>query len=301
MRNLVIAILFTTCMLSIVACKSDTANLSKTNSDTPGSDVIVELGIGKEITKEEFYLKLKKLHGKDVLEQMVTEAVLSDKHEVTQEEIDHEVGNLKEQLGADFELWLSHQGFNDEDSFRDFARISMLNEKAIFDDIEVSEEEIQERYDWLKTEIRAQHILVEDEEVAKKVLKELNEGADFAELAQEYSSDTTAEEGGDLGFFSTGRMLPEFEEAAYNLEIDEVSNPIKTQYGYHIIKVTDKRDKEDFESYEEMKNDLLRELQNQKIDPEEAQEKIKNILKEANVDVKIDGFEDLFPTENDKE
>lgn len=287
-------------MLSIVACRSDKVNLSKTNPDINASDVIVELrSIGKEITKEEFYLELKKLHGMEVLDQMVTEAVLSDKYQVTSEEIDYEVGKIKEQLGEDFDLWLSQRSFKDEDSFRDFARISMLSEKAIFDDVEVSEEELQERYDRLKTEIRAQHILVEDEEIAEKVISKLNDGTDFAALAQEYSSDTTAEEGGDLGFFSTGKMLPEFEEVAYSLKIDEVSDPVKTQYGYHIIKVTDTRDKEDFESYEEMRHDLLRELQNQKVDPVMAEEKIKSLLKEANIGVKIDGFEDIFPTDED--
>jgi foldase protein PrsA len=295
-----IAIIFTACVLSIVACRSDKVNLSKTNPDINASDVIVELrSIGKEITKEEFYLELKKLHGMEVLDQMVTEAVLSDKYQVTSEEIDYEVGKIKEQLGQDFDSWLSQRSFKDEDSFRDFARISMLSEKAIFDDVEVSEEELQERYNRLKTEIRAQHILVEDEEVAKKVISKLNDGTDFAALAQEYSSDTTAEEGGDLGFFSTGKMLPEFEEVAYSLKIDEVSDPVKTQYGYHIIKVTDTRDKEDFESYEEMRHDLLRELQNQKVDPVMAEEKIKSLLKEANIGVKIDGFEDIFPTDED--
>ena len=82
----------------------------------------------------------------------------------------------------------------------------------------------------------------------------------FYDLVKEYSTDTTAGKDGDLGFFSTGKMVPEFEEAAYSLEIDEVSDPVQTQYGFHIIKVTDKRDKESFGSYEEMKDDLRRDF-----------------------------------------
>lgn len=91
-------------------------------------------------------------------------------------------------------------------------------------------------------EIRASHILVKDEETAQKVLSELNTGADFAELAKTYSTDTaTAEKGGDLGWFSRGRMVKEFEEAAFALEVGKTSDIIKTQYGYHIIKLADRK------------------------------------------------------------
>lgn len=170
----------------------------------------------------------------------------------------------------------------------------MLSEKAVFDNVEVSEEEMKERYNRLKTEINARHILVKDEETAKKVKGELDKGSDFTKLAKEYSTDTTAEEGGNLGFFSSGQMVPEFEEAAYGLEIEEISHPVQSQHGFHIIKLIGKRDKEGFESYEEKKEDLHREIQSSKIEPAVGQEKIDKLLKDAGINVKIDGFEELF-------
>ena len=91
-------------------------------------------------------------------------------------------------------------------------------------------------------EVRASHILVDDEETANEVLDRLNNGADFAELAREYSTCPSAEEGGDLDWFSRGRMVPEFEEAAFALQVGEMSGIVKTQFGYHIIKLTDRKE-----------------------------------------------------------
>jgi foldase protein PrsA len=72
---------------------------------------------------------------------------------------------------------------------------------------------------------------------AEDVLKQINAGGDFAELAKKYSQDTSAANGGDLGFFGKGQMVKEFEDAAFNAQPGQVVGPIKTQYGYHIIKV----------------------------------------------------------------
>src|SRR6195952_937459 len=98
-------------------------------------------------------------------------------------------------------------------------------------------------------EVHARHILVETEDQAKKVEEDLKKGADFAELAKKESKDPGASDGGDLGFFTKDQMVPEFSAAAFALEPGKISDPVKTQFGWHVIKVEEKRTRKapDFE------------------------------------------------------
>jgi peptidyl-prolyl cis-trans isomerase C len=93
-------------------------------------------------------------------------------------------------------------------------------------------------------EVRARHILVEAEDDAKAILEQLKGGADFATLAKEKSKDPGAAEGGDLGYFTKDQMVPEFAEVAFKMYPGQLSNPVKTQFGWHIIKLEDKRTKQ---------------------------------------------------------
>lgn len=134
-------------------------------------------------------------------------------------------------------------------------RIAEITEQVIRDryvekalDGKITDKAIKERYNELiksipdQNEIRASHILVADEKTAKDVLAKLNKGEDFAKLAKQYSTDGTKENGGDLGYFIKGAMVPEFADAAFALKKGDVSKaPVKTQFGYHIIKVVDIR------------------------------------------------------------
>jgi len=92
-------------------------------------------------------------------------------------------------------------------------------------------------------EVHARHILVPTEDEAKAIEAELKNGADFAKLAKEKSKDPGAAEGGDLGYFTKDQMVPEFAEVAFKLDKGQISDPVKTQFGWHIIKVEDKRTK----------------------------------------------------------
>jgi peptidyl-prolyl cis-trans isomerase C len=98
-------------------------------------------------------------------------------------------------------------------------------------------------------EVHARHILVETEDQAKKIAEDLKKGADFAELAKKESKDPGASDGGDLGFFTKEQMVPEFSTVAFALEPGKISDPVKTQFGWHIIKVEEKRTRKapDFE------------------------------------------------------
>jgi peptidyl-prolyl cis-trans isomerase C len=93
-------------------------------------------------------------------------------------------------------------------------------------------------------EVRARHILVEGEDEAKAILEQLKGGADFAKLAKEKSKDPGAAEGGDLGYFTKDQMVPEFADVAFRMYPGQLSNPVKTQFGWHIIKIEDRRTKQ---------------------------------------------------------
>ncbi|MCM2475188.1 peptidylprolyl isomerase [Rhizobium sp. CG5] len=112
----------------------------------------------------------------------------------------------------------------------------------------VSDADVKARYDKeiaslpKEEEVRARHILVKTEEEAKAIIAELDAGKDFIELAKEKSTDPNKSEGGDLGYFSKGRMVPEFEAAALAMDVGTYSKvPVATQFGFHVIKVEDKR------------------------------------------------------------
>jgi peptidyl-prolyl cis-trans isomerase C len=112
----------------------------------------------------------------------------------------------------------------------------------------MTDEEMRKVYDEAvkpmatEEEVRARHILVENEDEAKEIAQTIRGGADFAVLAKEKSKDPgSAEEGGDLGYFTKGRMVPEFSEVAFKMYAGQVSNPVKSQFGWHVIKVEDRR------------------------------------------------------------
>lgn len=91
------------------------------------------------------------------------------------------------------------------------------------------------------TQVRASHLLVQTKEEAVKLREEILAGKDFAEVAREYSLCPSGQKGGDLGFFGRGKMVPEFEQAAFSLPVGQVSEPIQTQFGWHLLIVTDKK------------------------------------------------------------
>ncbi|OSX53506.1 peptidylprolyl isomerase [Anoxybacillus ayderensis] len=256
-----------------------------------GSDVVVETKAGN-ITKDELYNEMKERFGKDVLRDLVHEKVLSKKFKVTDKEIDKEIENLKEMYGVQYDLAVQQNG---EEAIRNMVKLDLLRQKAAMEDIKVSDEELKKYYNEYKPKVKASHILVDDEKTAKEIKAKLEKSEDFAKLAKEYSKDTgSAQNGGDLGWFGPGKMVEEFEKAAYALKVGEVSDPVKTQFGYHIIKVTDKEKKK---SFDEMKEEMEYEVKKSKLDASKVQSKLDKLMKEANVDIKDKSLKDALKSE----
>ncbi|MCM3732855.1 peptidylprolyl isomerase [Fictibacillus nanhaiensis] len=258
-------------------------SLSACNNAGADSEAIVESKAG-DITKEQFYNKMKEQYGDQVLNQMIDEMVLEDKYKVTDKEIDKEIDKIKEELGGEdaFKQALEQNGLSDEKQLKERVKSMLLNEKAATEGVKISEDEMkkvfEEKY---KTEVKASHILVDDEKTAKEVQKKLKEGGDFAKLAEEYSKDPGSKsKGGDLGFFGKGAMVPEFEKVAFTLDKGETSDLVKSDYGVHIIKVTDKRENK----FEDKKEQVEQELKQQKAKP--ITEILENLRKKADVKIK---------------
>lgn len=248
------------------------------------SEVIAKTDAGT-ITKADFYKEMKSEFGDTVLQKMIMDKVLSSKYKVTDQEINDKLAQIKDQYGDKFNQVLQQNGFKSEDQLKDTIRLQLLQQKAATDGVTVTDNEMKQYYENKKYEVKASHILVADEKTAKQVLDKLNNGGDFAELAKQYSTDTSnKDKGGDLGYFSFDDMVYPFSQKAFSLKAGDISDPVKTQFGYHIIKMVDKREKKDvnLQPYDEMKDQIHEQLLQKKANQNAVQTMIDN----ANVEIK---------------
>ncbi|WP_276863409.1 peptidylprolyl isomerase [Anaerococcus tetradius] len=179
----------------------------------------------------------------------------------------------------------------------------------------VSDDEIKKYFEENKDQfikVDASHILVDDEQTAKDIKAKLDNGEDFAKLAKEYSKDTaSAKNGGELGSFGKGQMVKEFEEAAFSMKEGEISNPVKSQFGYHIIKINSISD-----SYEKSKEEITKKIKDKKyadyikklhdeahvVTEQDSKQKAKDSKKESTTEVKTEDAEkDKENSAKDKE
>ena len=141
---------------------------------------------------------------------------------------------------------------------------SMAMNKALAD-VTVTDEEAKKYYDEntgafsVPPTVSARHILVETEEEANNIKNEINNGLSFADAAMKYSKCPSKEQGGNLGEFSKGMMVPEFEKASFEAEVGTISEPVKTQFGYHLI-IVDSKNEGSVKSFEEVKDSIVNEL-----------------------------------------
>ena len=232
---------------------------------------------GNKITSDDLYEIMAAQYGSSIVDTLITNKVIEQEAEKQGVKISADA--IEEELDAFIESYGGEESFNAAleqsgislDNFKYDIEIYLMTKELMSPDIEVTEEDMETYFEENKAdfaqaeEVQASHILVEDEATAKEVLEKVNAGEDFAELAKEYSTDGTAENGGDLGFFGTGEMVEPFEKAAFALEIGQVSDIVETEYGFHIIKVTDKQEAKEavYEDHkEEIKEILIEEEMN---------------------------------------
>jgi len=150
-------------------------------------------------------------------------------------------------------------------------------------DLETYYEENKDKID----KVRASHILVEDPMLAQDILAKLYEGEDFEEMAKEHSIDGSAQSGGDLGLFGKGQMIPEFEEVAFNLEVGELSGLVESEFGVHIIKVTEKQTT--FEDNKDLVEEQYRNtLFNERVTEIRENAEVEKIVDYENIDLGIE-------------
>ena len=257
-----------------------------------GTELIVEMD-GLKMTTEEFYQKLKDTYGTYSLINSIDDLLLNNVYKTTdemKEKIEKQILTLKNQFGSDFESAIQYYyGVSTEKQLYNLLEIVYKRELATSDyaDTLVKDEDIKKYYDEEAIgDIKASHILIksdatdsmtDDEKkeakekalnTAKEVIEKLDNGEKFEDLAKEYSKDSSASDGGDLGYFNKGDMVSGSEEAAIKLKVNEYTKePVETQFGYHIILKTDQKEKGTLEETKDkikttLKNNLIKNTSN---------------------------------------
>lgn len=224
----------------------------------PVSNPVVARVNGEEITRAEVLAMVKKMPAQ--MQQIPVEQLLpiSVEQLITNVIIDEKAKKANLANDADVQEQLA--------TVKDQLVRTKYVENAI--DERLTDERLKEAYqeyvdNYPETEeVRAAHILVDDEDVAKNAIKKLKDGADFAALAKELSKDGTAQNGGDLGFFAASEVVPEFAKATFGAEPGLIEQPIKSQFGFHVIRVDEKRVRP-VEEYADVKPFLEQEMQRQ--------------------------------------
>lgn len=278
------------CLSSILIISIITSGCGKTVEIKDGSKVAVSVKGGK-ITATEYYNEIKNSNISKLID-MIDHNLFDKKYKSDDKEdetVKNQISQLKSNYGNDENTFQNvikqYFGVENEEELESMLRLEYKRNEAVEDYIKdnIKDDEIKKYYDdEITGDIKASHILIKtsvksdatsDEkeeaekkakEKAEKIIKELDDGKDFAKLAKKYSDDeATANNGGDLGYFSPDEMVEEFSEAAKKLKKDEYTKkPVKTEYGYHIILKTGEKDKP---KLSEVKDEIKEKLTEQKL------------------------------------
>lgn len=220
-----------------------------TGCQSQNEEIVATVG-GKNITKDELYQRLVEQNGAQILDSLITEKIIEAEAQkqnikVTEAELEKEMTEVIDYYGGEdaFNQALASAGYSTDDVKKDMKR-NVEVKKLLEPSITITEDEMKKYFDdnretfAQQEQVKASHILVDSLEKAQEVKKKLSEGEDFVKLAKENSLDTSnKDQGGELGYITKGQMVSEFENAVFSMGVGEISDPIKTEYGYHIIKV----------------------------------------------------------------
>lgn len=220
--------------------KRSTEDVVATVNGAPITITMVEAKIEK---LPQYYQTFAVQHKKEVVNEMIVEELLYD--EARRRKLNRDP-DIKELINDATKKILISRVIEEE-----AKKSAPVSE----DDVKVYYDENKEKY-IVPEMIRASHILTSTEEEAEKAKGELDRGAGFDAVAKEYSKDLTKDRGGDLGYFSKDQMIPEFEKTAFSLDIGQTSGIIKTRFGYHIIKLTDRKPAV-YQSFDEVKDTIM--------------------------------------------
>jgi len=270
-----------------------------------GDKTLVSTNEGN-ISQEDLHKSLEKTYGKDQLTQLVIQKILEGKYKVSDKEIDAYFQIVKNQynLTTDAEVTSFLQQYN-YTSLKDFKeeqlKLALLTNKAIADykKIKITDSDLKKEFENEKVQIKARHILVADEAKAKEVIEKLNKGEKFEDLAASYSTDyNTSQNGGELPWFGKNVMNAEFEKAAFALKVNTISEPIKTDEGYHVVEVTERKTLKFDDVKEQLRITVLSNEINQlqTSDSNLYTDVLTKLRKDAKVSIKSDDYKNIFST-----
>ncbi|MDO9534402.1 MAG: peptidylprolyl isomerase [Bacillota bacterium] len=255
---------------------------------------------GEVITMDELYEVMLKEGGRDFLDRLIANRLILQEGEklgitVSDEEIDAEIQSvINENFYGNVEIFRQaiEQYGTTEEAIRDDLSIEMVLRKIAKSQIEVTDEVAREYFLSnqglynISEQVEARHILLETKEQAEELIQLLDSGSDFAELARENSIDTVSRaDGGKLGFFGRGEMVPEFENIAFNLALNQHSDAVESQFGFHIIEVLDRNAAREV-SYEEVQDKVKGDL-SERLVSEKMSEIINLLWETADIDYKL--------------
>ncbi len=284
---LAVVLLFTVTVLLLV------------NRNNRQDEIVAEVN-GEKITREELYQAMLLKEGKNTLDHIILKRLVLQEGAkqgiaVSEDEVTEEIKRIIEDnfFGMEemFQMALRDYGFTEE-RVREDLMIELLLRKIAEKQINITDEEAKEYFATNRAffdepeQIEARHILVDTREKAQEIMAQLQAGQDFAELAAEFSKDTySAMQGGKLGYFQRGRMVPEFDEVAFNLPAGGRSDIVETMYGFHIIEVLERQEARNV-TYEEVAKEV-RERMTDELLSQKMNELIESLFASASIEYHI--------------